>query len=291
MPVVGYGSPISLAEAKLVADAAEAEALANHWAMVIAIVDSAGHLALLHKMDGAQYGSIAIAQAKAETALNFKRSSKVFEDAVASGGLGLRLLAAPGICPLEGGVPLLRDGKIVGAIGVSGAQSREDGQVAVAGCARFDQVCGFNQRANEALSSQLARAEKARAVAELVRAERNFHWVGLYDVSETSIAAVAWTGASPPAFPTFPVTKGLNGAAVAQKRAIIVQDVSKDARYLTTFGQTQAEAIFPVLSTEGKVVGTIDVESERVNAFGAEDVAFLTACASLLAPLWSAKAV
>lgn len=131
-----YGAPISLAEAQTAAAHAETEAAANDWALVIAVVDSSGHLVVLHKMDHAQYGSIAVAQSKAATAVDFKRPSKVFEDALASGeALSLRLLATEGICPLEGGVPLLRDGKIIGAIGVSGAQSHQDEQVAIAGAA------------------------------------------------------------------------------------------------------------------------------------------------------------
>lgn len=133
MQILEYGPPISLAEAKQVVAAAEVEAAANNWAMVIAVVDSTGHLVVLHTMDGAQFGSIAIAQAKAQTAVDFKRPSKVFEDAVAGGGFGVRVLSVPTMCALEGGVPLLNDGKIVGAIGVSGAHSTQDGQVAAAG--------------------------------------------------------------------------------------------------------------------------------------------------------------
>ena len=133
MQISEYGPLISLADAKRVIEAAEAEASANQWAMVIAVVDSTGHLVALHKMDHAQFGSITIAQAKAQTAVNFKRPTKVFEEAVAQGGLGLRLLSTPGLCPLEGGIPLLGDGKVIGAIGVSGAQSTQDGQVAMAG--------------------------------------------------------------------------------------------------------------------------------------------------------------
>ena len=128
-----YGPPISLELAKRVVAAAEAEALARGWPMVIAVVDSGGHLVVLHKLDHAQLGSVAVAQAKAETALRFKRPTKVFEDAIAGGGLGLRLLAMNDICPLEGGVPLLRNGKIIGAIGVSGMQSAQDAEVAAAG--------------------------------------------------------------------------------------------------------------------------------------------------------------
>jgi glc operon protein GlcG len=128
-----YGVSISLALAKQVMQAAEAEAVANHWPMVIAIVDAGGHLMLFHKMDNAQLGSVRVAQAKAETALKFRRPTKVFEDAVAAGGKGWRILAMDGMCPLEGGVPLLQDGKIVGAIGVSGMHSNQDAQVAMAG--------------------------------------------------------------------------------------------------------------------------------------------------------------
>lgn len=132
---MNYGRPISLDLAKCVVAAAEAEAVANGWPMVIAVVDSAGDLVVLHKLDHAQHGSIDIACAKAQTAVNFKRPTKVFQDAVAAGGLGLRLLATANLCPLEGGLPLIVDGEIVGAIGVSGMQSHEDAQVAAAGAA------------------------------------------------------------------------------------------------------------------------------------------------------------
>lgn len=128
-----YGPPINLALAKRVAAAAEAEALANGWPMVIAVVDSGGHPVVLHRLDHAQIGSIAVAQSKAETAVKFKRPTKVFEEAIAAGGRGLRLLSMNDICPLEGGLPLLKDGKLIGAIGVSGMQSTQDAQVAAAG--------------------------------------------------------------------------------------------------------------------------------------------------------------
>ncbi|HEX6121498.1 MAG TPA: heme-binding protein, partial [Dongiaceae bacterium] len=90
-----YGAPISLEQAKAVMAAAEAEAGANHWPMVIAIVDSGGHLVMLHSFDHAQHGSVRIAEEKARCAINFKRPTKVLEDAVAQGGLNLRMLAAP----------------------------------------------------------------------------------------------------------------------------------------------------------------------------------------------------
>jgi glc operon protein GlcG len=137
MQATPYGPPIALTEAKAVIEAAESEARGNGWAMVIAVVDSTGHLVALSRMDDAQYGSIAIAQAKARTAVDFKRETKVFEDAVAGGGVGLRVLSAENICAIEGGAPLVRDGRIVGAIGVSGAKAAEDGQVAAAGVHAF----------------------------------------------------------------------------------------------------------------------------------------------------------
>lgn len=138
MQVARYGPPISLADAKRVIEAAETEAAANDWTMVIAVFDSTGHLVALHKMDHAQYGSVTIAQAKAGTAVDFKRPSKVFEDGVTAGGIGLRMLSRPEVCPMEGGVPLLRNGELVGAVGVSGAKPNEDAQVAMAGVAVLD---------------------------------------------------------------------------------------------------------------------------------------------------------
>ena len=128
-----YGTPISLSTAKKVMQAAEAEATRNGWPMVIAIVDSTGHLVILQRMEQAQYGSIAIAQLKAETALNFRRPTKTFEDGIAAGGQGVRIVTMPNVLALEGGLPIIVDGNVVGAIGVSGMQSGQDAQVARAG--------------------------------------------------------------------------------------------------------------------------------------------------------------
>lgn len=128
-----YGLPITLADARRVMAAAEAQASMHGWPMVIAIVGSSGHLVMLHALDQTQHGSVAVAQAKAETALNFRRPSKIFEDAVAAGSLGLRLLGMSNMLPLDGGLPLIVDGCVVGAIGVSGMHSTQDAQVAAAG--------------------------------------------------------------------------------------------------------------------------------------------------------------
>lgn len=135
MTPLQYGPPVTLAQALAVMAAAEAEALAHDWPMVIAIVDSGGHLVMLHALDQAQHGSVPVAQGKAETAVNFRRPSKVFEDAVASGSLGWRLLGMSNLLPLDGGLPLIVEGRVVGAIGVSGMQSTQDAQVAAAGAA------------------------------------------------------------------------------------------------------------------------------------------------------------
>ena len=128
-----YGAPIGLENAKKVAAAAVAEASKNHWTMAVAVTDIGGDLVYFEKMDGTQTGSVNVALGKARTAALFKRPSKVFQDIVAGGGDGLRILGLEGAVPIEGGVPLVMDGKIVGAIGLSGGTSDQDGQCARAG--------------------------------------------------------------------------------------------------------------------------------------------------------------
>ena len=115
------------------------------------------------------------------------------------------------------------------------------------------------------------RSAKARRAVGVIRTLGPYRWAGLYDVSATEIAVIAWDGPEAPAYPRFSVTKGLNGAAVASKRPVIVQDVAQDSRYLTTIGGTRGELIQPVLSESRIVIGTIDVESDRVNAFTIRD--------------------
>ncbi len=132
-PTMPYGSPISFDAAKKVMAAAEAEAMKNNWPMAIVILDSTGHTVMLHKLDNTQYGSIRVAEDKAHTALDFRRPSKVFEDLVAQGGIGMRTLGLHGATPIEGGFPIVVDGKIIGAIGASGGTAPQDGQVAKAG--------------------------------------------------------------------------------------------------------------------------------------------------------------
>jgi glc operon protein GlcG len=131
-PTTPYGAPLTLEAAKKAMAAAEAEAAKNNWPLAIAIVSSTGHLVMLHAMDNTQYGSIRIAEGKAVAALDFRRPTKVFEDGLAAGGTGLRTLSF-GITVAEGGLPIIVDGRIVGAIGASGALSTQDAQAAKAG--------------------------------------------------------------------------------------------------------------------------------------------------------------
>jgi uncharacterized protein GlcG (DUF336 family) len=128
-----YGAPIGLENAKKAAAAAVAEARKNNWTMAVAITDIGGDLVYFEKMDGTQTGSVRVAQDKARSAALYKRPSKVFQDVLAGGGAGLRILGLEGAIPVEGGLPLVVDGKIVGAIGLSGGTSDQDGQAARAG--------------------------------------------------------------------------------------------------------------------------------------------------------------
>ena len=130
-----YGAGITLDNAKKAVAAAAAEAGKNTWKMAFAIVDTAGNLVYYEKLDGTQTGSVNVSVEKARTAALFKRATRVFQDQVAAGGDGLRILGLPGAVPVEGGVPLLMNGLIVGAIGASGGTSAQDGQCAQAGAA------------------------------------------------------------------------------------------------------------------------------------------------------------
>ncbi len=129
-----YGPPITLDAAKKAMAAAEAEAVKNKWNMVITILDSGGNVVMKHKMDDALIASIPISEGKARTAVEYKRPSKAVDDAIAGGGAALRLLSIHSTAIfIEGGVPIVTDGKIVGSIGTSGGLSGQDAQVSQAG--------------------------------------------------------------------------------------------------------------------------------------------------------------
>jgi glc operon protein GlcG len=130
-----YGMPVGCENAKKAAEAALAEARKNGWNMAAAVVDTGGHLVYFERMDGTQIGSVAVSIGKARSAALFRRPTRAFQDSVAAGGDGLRVFGLEGAVPVEGGVPLVQGGHTVGAIGLSGGTSAQDGQCAVAGAA------------------------------------------------------------------------------------------------------------------------------------------------------------
>jgi glc operon protein GlcG len=130
-----YGAPISIDDAKKAVAAGVAEAQKNNWGLCFAIVAPSGDLVYFEKMDNCQYASIVISQHKAKTAATYRRPTKVFQDAMQSSPSNLNLLTLDGIIASDGGVPIVKDGKIVGAIGVSGATGAQDGQAAAAAIA------------------------------------------------------------------------------------------------------------------------------------------------------------
>lgn len=139
-----------------------------------------------------------------------------------------------------------------------------------------------------AMSNRSERNEKAGKIAELIRKEGNYRWVGVYDVGPEMVSMIAYSGPSAPAYPEFPVTKGLTGAAVREKKSVVVGDVRTDPRYLTAFSSTLSEIIIPVVDGKtGAVVGTIDVESERANAFSLAGQKTLEEWARAAQGLWT----
>ena len=128
-----YGAPINLENAKKAAAGAIAESKKNNWTMAVAITDGGGNPVYFEKMDGTQTGSVNVAQDKARSAAMYKRPTKAFQDALAAGGEGWRVLKLDAAIPVEGGLPIVMDGKIVGAIGLSGGTAAQDGVAAIAG--------------------------------------------------------------------------------------------------------------------------------------------------------------
>ncbi len=140
----------------------------------------------------------------------------------------------------------------------------------------------------EILKSNNSLQEKAEMIANKIRSAKEYSWVGLYDVKESEIKIISCAGRSEPLIPSFPKDKGLNGRAVKQGKTVIVNDIDKDEDYLLTFTNTKSEIVTPVFGKDGiQIVGTIDVEAEKTNAFGEEDVKFLEGCARKISRLWS----
>jgi uncharacterized protein GlcG (DUF336 family) len=132
---IPYGNPITADAAKKIAAAAIAEAGKNNWAMAVAVVDTAGYLVYFERMPDTQLGSVEVAIDKAKSAALFRRATKVFQDNVAAGGAGLRMLGLKGAVPVAGGIPIIVNGKVIGAVGASGGSSDQDGRTAQAGAA------------------------------------------------------------------------------------------------------------------------------------------------------------
>jgi L-methionine (R)-S-oxide reductase len=139
----------------------------------------------------------------------------------------------------------------------------------------------------QATDDEAPREQRARAAAEIIRNARDYRWVGVYDVGDEEIVLLAHTGSTLPQHRRFPIEEGLTGEAVRARATVVSNDVTDDSRYLVAFETTRSETIVPVLGAEsGIVIGTLDVESDRADAFSAEDVAFLEECAAILRPLY-----
>jgi L-methionine (R)-S-oxide reductase len=142
----------------------------------------------------------------------------------------------------------------------------------------------------EILKSDKPRKEKATLIAEAIRKTKNYSWVGLYDVKDSEISIISFSGRTEPVFTSFPKDKGLNGKAALLKQTVVVNDINEDDDYLLTFSDTKSEIIVPVFGVNNETVaGTIDAESETKNAFSKEDAGFLEECAKAIQSLWSKK--
>ena len=125
--------------------------------------------------------------------------------------------------------------------------------------------------------------ERMKKAAEMIRAARDYRWVGIYKVTKKEFAIMAGTGNEPVAYPRFPLTQGLCGAGLESRRAVTVGDVRKDPRYLPTFHTTRSEIIIPIVNEQKRIIGMLDAESEKMNAFRDEDRQFLERAACVIA--------
>ena len=125
--------------------------------------------------------------------------------------------------------------------------------------------------------------KRMKEVAEMIRAARGYRWVGIYKIVKDDFVIMTGTGDEPPAYPRFPITQGLCGAALESGKPIVVGDVQKDKRYLPTFHTTRSEIIVPMTNEHHHILGMLDAESDRANAFGEEDRQFLERAGGLIA--------
>ena len=126
-------------------------------------------------------------------------------------------------------------------------------------------------------------AKRLKQVVEMIRAARDYRWVAIYKVTKKEFVILTETGSAPPAYPRFPITQGLCGAALESGKPILVGDVRKDPRYLPAFHSTRSEIIVPMVNERRRIVGMLDAESDKVKAFGTEDRQFLERAAGLIA--------
>jgi L-methionine (R)-S-oxide reductase len=139
------------------------------------------------------------------------------------------------------------------------------------------------------VSAPVDRVAAIQRIADLLKHIGNYRWVGLYDVDHAAglVRNIVWSGPGAPEYPVFPVTKGLTSAAILDRRSINVGNVAADVRYLTALGSTKSEIIVPIFNASGKtVIGTIDVESKRANAFDADAQSLLELSSITIQPLW-----
>ena len=138
----------------------------------------------------------------------------------------------------------------------------------------------------EILRSNASREERARAVAAEIHAAGDYRWVGVYDVTAEAVSIIAYSGPGAPQNPAFPRDRGLTGQMLRTGETVVAGDVTQDPNYLTAFETTRSEMIVPV-RVNGEIAGTLDVESERLNAFGDRDREALERVAGVLAPLFT----
>ena len=137
------------------------------------------------------------------------------------------------------------------------------------------------------------RTARLQQIADLLKSAGNYRWVGLYDVDHTAgvVRNIAWSGPEAPSYPIFSLTKGLTGSAISFGKTINVGDVASDPRYLTALDSTRSEIIVPIFDASGEtVIGTLDVESDRENAFNAATQSLLELCAKTIQSLWATTA-
>jgi L-methionine (R)-S-oxide reductase len=143
-------------------------------------------------------------------------------------------------------------------------------------CKKLQEIGGF------ALAGGCTR-KRMKQLVEMIRAARDYRWLAVYKIVKDEFVILAGTGTEPPAYPRFPVTQGLCGAALESGKPIIVGDVSKDARHLPAFHTTRSEIVVPMKNEHRSILGIMDVESDKLNAFGEEDREFLERAGGLIA--------